>query len=34
LSDRLALLWRLHQYKSISHNREFESVPDIASRLR
>jgi hypothetical protein len=34
LSDRLAVLRRLHQYTSISHNHEFESVPDIASRLR
>ena len=34
LRDRLAVLRRLHQYTSISHNREFEPVPDIASRLR
>ena len=34
LTDRLAVLHLLHRSKPISHNREFESVPDIASRLR
>jgi hypothetical protein len=34
LTDRLAMLRLLHRNGPISHNREFESVPDIASPLR